>query len=544
LIPPGAGRLRAVPADSRTMDKRLHFSWPPILCLLMGMAAGVCARFALVLPRAYLVWCDRHPAIARVFAEEGVDLLIRFTAGVAGLSAAALAGMAFVALFVRSATTLGLFRKACLLFYATAWMCGVVAVRATHLLIARELSLGGADGEPFNAYTIFLLRWRLLWPVIAVSLGVAYLYILAWRRAAIDDWLGGGGPSEPATGDRFLENLRTHGRDPRFRKSVWSSVGVHLFVVLILPWLLTLDGCTRINPYGAPKGSGTPTVTAPKIVKVKKKKKRILVNPNSAILFNIPTLDDSKISEEVDQESRVTYAADPNRVGAMGAGGGTTGGWPDGVDDAVVRFIRLKYDGSGWDDGMDAVSRADMNFLDMFRKVTKFRTASQSESHPIAALAKYPKGFAPPFVYMTGDYDIRVADSDVKILREYLMGGGMLFADCGSPRWNHSFRSFIRRVFPGESLLTISDDDVIFQIPYTFANGAPPLWHHGGYDAMGIKYKGRWAVFYHPGDVNDAWKNDRGGLEPKKAEGAMELGINIIYYSFSNYLELTRKHRK
>ena len=195
LIPPGAGRLRAVPADSRTMDKRLHFSWPPILCLLMGMAAGVCARFALVLPRAYLVWCDRHPAIARVFAEEGVDLLIRFTAGVAGLSAAALAGMAFVALFVRSATTLGLFRKACLLFYATARMCGVVAVRATHLLIARELSLGGADGEPFNAYTIFLLRWRLLWPVIAVSLGVAYLYILAWRRAAIDDWLGGGGPS-------------------------------------------------------------------------------------------------------------------------------------------------------------------------------------------------------------------------------------------------------------------------------------------------------------------------------------------------------------
>lgn len=506
----------------------------------MGMAAGACTRFALTLPHAYLVWCSRHPEIAQVFATEGVDLLVRFTAGVAWLSAAALAVTAFACLFVRTATTLSLFRKMCLLFYATAWMCGVVAVRATHLLIVHELSL---DGLKPDAYNIFLLRWQLLWPVLVVSLAVAYLYILAWRRVAINAWLGDDA-IEPATGDRFLENVRTHGRDPRFRKGIWSSVGVHLFVVLLLPWLLTLDGCHRIDPYGVPKGSGTPTLTAPKIVKVKKKKKRILVNPNSAILFNIPTLDDSKVAEEVDQESRVTYTADPNRVAATGAGGGTSGGWPDGMENAMVRFIRLKYDGAGWDDGMDAVSRADMNFLDTFRKLTKFRTASQSESHPIAALAKYPKGFAPPFVFMTGNHDIRVPDSDVKILRDYLMSGGMLFADCSSPRWNNSFRNFMRRVFPGETLLTISDDDVIFQIPFTFPNGAPPLWHHGGFSSLGIKYKGRWAVFYHPGDIHDAWKTDRGGLDAKMAEGAMEMGVNIIYYSFSNYLELTRKHRK
>ncbi len=511
----------------------------------MGIAAAVCARFALELPSVYFVWCEGHPEIAKAFSAEGIDGLIRFTVAVSWLTAATLTATAFGALFIRSATTLGLYRKICLLSYATAWMCGVVVMRATHILIARELSL---DEQEPDAYNIFVWRWRLLWPVLAASAGMAVIYVLAWRRAAIREWIGGE-EAEPATGDLFLENIRTHGRDPRFRKSVWSSLSLHLFVVFVLPWLLTVDGC--VNPYRVPKGSGTPEVAVPKIVKVvkKKKKKRVVVNPQSAISFHIPDLDDSKIAEEVDKESRVTYTADPTRVvsgkgGKMGAGGGKEGGWPDGMENSLVRFIRLKYDGAGWDDGMDAVSRADMNFLDFFRKITNFRTASQSESHGISALAKYPKGYAPPFVYMTGHNDIRVSDTDVRILREYLMGGGMLFADCGSPRWDSSFRSFIRRVFPGESLLTISDDDVIFQLPYTFANGAPPLWHHGGNDALGVKYKGRWAVFYHPGDLNDAWKNDRGGLEVKMAEGALEMGVNIIYYSFSNYLELTRKHRK
>jgi hypothetical protein len=507
----------------------------------MGVTAAICARFALLLPYTYLYWCFEHPHIGQVFSEHGITLLVRFTAAVAWLAAIALTATAFATLRYRTVTSLSIFRKVCLFSYAVAWMCGVAIIRATHLILANELSL---DGTEPSSYTLFLLRWQLLWPVIAVSLWVAYLYILAWRRVAINEWLNIS-ETTPATGDRFLENVRTHGRDPRFRKSVWSSVSLHILVILVIPWLLTLDGCDAIDPYRVPKGSGTPTITIPKVVKVKKKKKkRILVNPNSAILFNIPTLDDSKVAEEVDEESRVTYVADAGRVGAMGAGGGTKGGWPDGMDNSLVRFIYLKYDGAGWDDGMDDNSRAAINFLAYFRRITKFRTATQAESHSITALGKYPKGFAPPFVFMTGEHGIRVSDHEVKILRAYLMDGGMLFADCGSPAWHNAFRSFIGRVFPGEQLLTISDDDVIFQLPYTFPNGAPPLWHHGGYKALGIKYKGRWAVFYHPGDINDAWKDDRGGLDAKKAEGAMEMGVNIIYYSFSNYLELTRKHRK
>jgi len=214
------------------------------------------------------------------------------------------------------------------------------------------------------------------------------------------------------------------------------------------------------------------------------------------------------------------------------------------MDNALVRFIRMDYDGEQWDDGMDAVSRSDRNFLDEFRRLTGFKVAQKGESHPIRLLANYRKGMAPPFVFMTGSGRITIPASDIKVMREYLLDGGMLFADCSSPQWDGQFRAFVQALLPGEPLREIADDDPIFQAPFTFANGAPPMWHHGGMRALGVKHKDRWVVFYHPGDLHDAWKTGRSGLTPEKASGAMELGVNIVYYSFTHYLESTRKYRK
>ena len=65
---------------------------------------------------------------------------------------------------------------------------------------------------------------------------------------------------------------------------------------------------------------------------------------------------------------------------------------------------------------------------------------------------------------------------------------------------------------------------------------------------MGVKAKvngrERWVVFYHPGDINDAWKTGNSGLDPDTADGAFRMGVNIIYYAFTHYLEDTRKYRK
>mgnify|MGYP001589076371 CR=1 FL=1 len=218
-------------------------------------------------------------------------------------------------------------------------------------------------------------------------------------------------------------------------------------------------------------------------------------------------------------------------------------GWPDGSENVKFRFVRLEYDGSGWNDGMDPVSRADINFLAEFRKQTGFKTTEASESHSIALLSKYPRGRAPPFVYMTGDGEIRVPPADISVLRDYLASGGMLLADCGSERWDRSFREFMRQLLPEKRLLVIAEDDPIFQLPYVFPNGAPPLWHFGGMRAMGVKDQGRWVVFYHPGGLKSAWKTDHSGIAEDLVKGSYEVGINVVYYSFTHYLGITRPDR-
>jgi hypothetical protein len=146
---------------------------------------------------------------------------------------------------------------------------------------------------------------------------------------------------------------------------------------------------------------------------------------------------------------------------------------------------------------------------------------------------------------MTGSRNIEIPPHEFQVLRKYLEeNGGTLIADCGSGNWDRSFRRFIAQLYPDKPLVNIPDDDLIYRFPYPFPNGAPPLWHHGGNRALGIRSQGRWTVFYHPGDVNDAWKTGHSGLDPQLAERAYKLGVNLVYYSFCNWDEVQRKTRK
>jgi hypothetical protein len=524
-----------MPAAS-AQSTRLPLLW---LVTPLGLIAAFVLPWAVRLPAEYDAWLLQNPKAGPAFLAAGIPGVVNVLAIFSVFAAlAALAGFGIG--FARRAWALGVVRKTLILMAAWVAVAGYTVFAATGVIHDRSIWI---DDAPVDTVRLFYWRCELLWPAAVVLVAVVVLYIYSWRRQVIEIYQPP--PAAPPFGDEVVENLRTHGRDPRYRRSLLQSFGYHIALLIILPLLLQLGGC--IEPYRVPKGSGNPVVALVKIVKPKpkEKKKKFLVNPNSPISFYIPQLDDSDVQQKVDELTQLTYVADPSRVmGKMGAGGGKTGGWPDGMDKAVVRFIRLEYKGAGWDDGMDPVSRADVNFLTAFRRMTGFKVAATGESHPISALRKYPKGFAPPFVYMTGEGGINVPDSDVKILREYLLDGGMLFADCGSPQWNGAFRSFIARVLPGNPLLTIADDDPIFQVPFRFPNGAPPLWHHGGRRALGVKYKNRWVVFYHPGDINDAWKTGHSGLDPRMADGAIEMGVNIVYYSFTHYLELTRKYRK
>ena len=182
-----------------------------------------------------------------------------------------------------------------------------------------------------------------------------------------------------------------------------------------------------------------------------------------------------------------------------------------------------------------------------FQRVTKFKNVRKyGEAHPVGHLELYPKDGFPPFVYMTGNGRMgRISSRDIKILHEYCMKGGMLVGDAGSGSFDRDFRNLMSKVFPDKRLIDISDDDRIYQLPFNFPNGAPEFWHHGGKRAMGIKHNNRWIVFYHPGDMNDAWKSSSySQVTPEMRRNAYNLGINIIFYAFNEWNDAVKKMRK
>jgi hypothetical protein len=401
------------------------------------------------------------------------------------------------------------------------------------------------NGQAQDPATIIILWWKICFPAFGTAIYVFWLHLMLRSRSVYAVFTRDAGT--PMEGDRVLEDWRTHGRDPKHRKNVYRSFFTHVFVLVIIPWLMEFGGC--VEAYKVPKGSGEPVVAMVKMVKPKKKpKKNLSLRPNSAIIFEVPDLDETEVDQVMEEQTQLTYVASANaKAGQMGKGGGTEGGWPAGMEDYKIRFIRLEHNGAGWDDGMGP-SQADMNFLRAFAQATGFnKIASKGESHSIALLRKYPDDGFPPFVYLTGNGGMgRVSKRDAEILREYCLKGGMLIADAGSVQFHRSFVNFItRQVFPDKALLDIADDDMIYQLPYGFPNGAPSFWGHGGRRALGMKHEGRWMVFYHPGDMNDAWKSQGyTDVTPEMRESAMNLGINLVYYAFNQWDDAVSKARK
>lgn len=340
----------------------------------------------------------------------------------------------------------------------------------------------------------------------------------------------GGTPVSDRVGDRLIAWYRHPNRDRHFRISFRWAAFLHIFII-VLPFLIR--GCGWERPYPIPDGAGQEQI---EVVKVKPKKiqKKWILSRDSPFLFERPEIDESVVMEEVDKITENQYEAQAN-PGKVGVGGGNKGGWPGGMP-GKIRFIRLKYRGGDWDQDMGR--GADDNFLITFKKLTGFDVEDRTEAKTVDRLRRFPKHRAPPFVYLTGKGGISLSAKDIKTLRWYcLEEGGMIWADNGGGSFDGSFRQLMRRIFPDKQLLDIANDDPIYRQPFGFPSGAPPLWHHSGYRALGIRHNGRWCVFYHQGDMNDAWK-DHGDANEAVSMQSFKMGINIAHYAFTTYLSL------
>lgn len=339
-------------------------------------------------------------------------------------------------------------------------------------------------------------------------------------------------------GELIAQNLECKGKNPGIYRSFYWVLAYHFFILLVLPVLL--KSCYGLDEYTIPKGDGGGQIAPTQVKKIKKKKKpkkRLVLNPNSAFIFAMPDIPDEELVQDLDEQTSEQYTATGGTFGSGKKSGGKPG-WPNGMDNGVIRFIRLKYAGGDWDQDMG--KGADYNMLIKIKEYAGFNIAPDTEFITVDELENRfrNKKKKPPFVYITGRGGINMTTKEVKQLRKYLLeDGGLLFADNGGGSFNSSFRNLVKRVLPNHEMVDIANDDIIYQQPFYFPNGAPRLWHHSGDRALGVKNSGRWIVFYHQGDINDAWKTGGSGVSAQQQSEAYKMGANVIAYAFGEYLK-------
>lgn len=321
--------------------------------------------------------------------------------------------------------------------------------------------------------------------------------------------------------DRFV--LRMANGDERLARSLTHTAFAHLLLILLtgMPTLMRGFGC--VEPYELPGGE-RPSQARQVQVQVQRRQ-RVVVNPRAEVAFNMPKPEEVQLNLD-----EMTMAAR--------AGTGTGGRGFGGEGSGMIRFIRLRYSGGDWDYNMK--HNAGTNMLHHFNRLTGIPAARAEEAINIQALTRFPKDKSPPFVYITGSSGrMNISSAEVRALREYLLErGGMIFADNGGGRFHHDFTSLMNSALEGVSWrwIEIPNDDIIYRAPFVM-DGAPPLWHHSGWRALGIRREGRWIIFYHQGDISDAWKDGHSGTSPTVWEHAFKCGVNVINYAVDRYMD-------
>ncbi|MDP6556812.1 MAG: DUF4159 domain-containing protein [Pirellulaceae bacterium] len=358
--------------------------------------------------------------------------------------------------------------------------------------------------------------------------------IAANSSAILDDF--------PSQATKSLPQFRTNNpldpqawyygrRNSKLNQSIAALGTYSLLFLLVFLFFSQVSGCREL--YEMPAGGGQQKALAQKVKVQKIIKKKFVVNPFSAISFKVPPIDEVKL-----QLTEVTEHAYTVGYGA-GAGAGFAGGTQQGQ----VRFIRLEYGGGDWD--QDFGIGADVNMLIEYGIRTKQKVAKRTESRTISQLKSFPPEKSPPLVYLTGQRNISLSDSEIKVLRDYLMEKrGMIFGDNGgSGHFHNQFVGMMRRVLPSVRPTRIPLDDIVHRIPYQIPF-LPYVAPHGGKNALGWRVDGRLVCYYHPGDIGDAWTDDHSGVAPEIYESCYQLGTNIIFYAHTEYSKWLMSRQK
>ena len=141
-----------------------------------------------------------------------------------------------------------------------------------------------------------------------------------------------------------------------------------------------------------------------------------------------------------------------------------------------------------------------------------------------------------PVQYISGELKPEFTDAQVKNLREYVNGGGFIFADacCGGEDFDRGFRALCERIFPEAEykLHLLPPEHAVWTIDVPVEPQAKALW--------GIDVGCRTSVIYSPENLSCLWELARPGREKDKKlavsiqtqiDTALAIGINVLAYA-------------
>ena len=156
-----------------------------------------------------------------------------------------------------------------------------------------------------------------------------------------------------------------------------------------------------------------------------------------------------------------------------------------------------------------------------------------------------PAIFEMPFLFIAGTTDFTLDDKERANLRQFLMNGGVLFAEASEGRqsFDAAFREEMARVLPGRQLAALPADHPIFRQPEMIGTvkARPALAARSGNqiemapEIYGIDLNGSLAVIYSPRDLSTGWEK---AIAPYaqgyEAADSTALGVNVLYYAVTH----------
>ncbi|MBP7651960.1 DUF4159 domain-containing protein [Candidatus Dependentiae bacterium] len=196
--------------------------------------------------------------------------------------------------------------------------------------------------------------------------------------------------------------------------------------------------------------------------------------------------------------------------------------------DAKTKFSigRLKYSGGGdWYADPSALP----NVLKYLSKNHSFEVTDQE-----IVTAEKKDLIKTPFLFITGHGNIKLSDSEISNLRDFIDNGGFIFIDdCYG--LDKSIRVLLKKIFPESELVELPFSHKIYHSYHHFNNGPPKIHEHDNLPAQGfgIFSNGRLAVYYtFQADIGDGVEDEWVHNDPSELrENAMKMFVNIIFFN-------------